>query len=104
MLMAKRLPNFLRQSCLRAARFITGYLAIPLLLVMTACASSPDIVEHGFSFDARWDSKDVEILNYRYGNSNQPGARPQDYSLREGKAPQQASITGKFPREDTLYV
>ncbi|KAB2318778.1 hypothetical protein F8A86_10445 [Betaproteobacteria bacterium SCN1] len=84
--------------------YILRFFSILLLAVMSACASSPDIVEHGFSFDARWDSRDVEILNYRYGNSNQPGARPQDYSLREGKVPQQVSITGKIPREDTLYV
>lgn len=103
-LITKQQPEFLHQSRLRVAHFIMKCLAIPLLAAMAACASSPDIVEHGFSFDARWDSRDVEILDYQYGNSNQPGARPQDYSLREGKIPQQASITGKFPREDTLYV
>jgi hypothetical protein len=84
-----------------------SWLLLLLLLTLvwiTACASEPRLVDHGFKFDARWDSPDAEVLNYRYGNSIAPGARVPDYALRDGKINQSASISGAFPLEDSLYV
>lgn len=75
------------------------------LLSMTACAAGPRLVDHSFEFDARWDSPDVEILDYRYGTSSHPGARgcPKSY-LHCDKTPQQAGISGEMLLGDELYV
>lgn len=75
------------------------------LLSMTACAAEPRLVDHSFEFDARWDSPDVEILDYRYGTSSHPGARgcPKSY-LHCDKTPQQAGISGEMLLGDELYV
>jgi len=86
------------------SRSFAGILLGLMLAWMSACASEPRLVDHAFSFDARRSSPDAEVLNYRYGDSNTPGARVQAYSLRDGKIPQAASINGAFPRGDTLYV
>lgn len=83
------------------------YLCCALLLApvaLGACATGSKLTDHAFSFDARWDSPDVEVLNYRYGDSKQPGARVQEYSLRDGKIPQAAGINGPMLRGDFLYV
>lgn len=74
------------------------------LAVLSSCATGPKLTDHAFSFDARWDSPDVEVLNYRYGDSKHPGARTQEYSLRDGKIPQAAGINGPMLRGDFLYV
>lgn len=78
--------------------------AAAFLVSMAACASEPRLVDHSFEFDARWDSPDAEILDYRYGNSKQPGARPPEYMLRSGKIAQQVGISGEMLRGDALYV
>ncbi len=82
----------------------TLFVMIFTVIVSTACATSPRLVYHSFSFDARWDSPDAEILNYRYGDSKHPGARPRAYSLEKNNIPQQAGITGKMLRGDRLFV
>ncbi len=82
----------------------TLFVMVFTVIVSTACATSPRLVYHSFSFDARWDSPDAEILNYRYGESKHPGARPQGYSLISGSVPQHATIIGNMLRGDQLYV
>lgn len=72
--------------------------------VQVACATTPRVTNHTFEFDARWDSPGIEILNYRYGNSKQPGARPPEYMLTKGKVAQQVGISGDMLRGDDLYV
>jgi len=62
------------------------------------------VEDHSFEFDARLDSQDVEILDYRYGSSKHPGASPPEYMLKSGKVAQQASISGKMLRGGDLYV
>lgn len=68
------------------------------------CAFNPSLVDHSFSFDARRDSPDVDVLNYRYGNSKIAAARTQDYELREGRISNSANISGEMLRGDFLYV
>lgn len=72
---------------------------------LSACASGPHLVDHSFEFDARRDSPDVEILDYRYGTSNHPGARgcPKQYSHCD-KIPHSAGITGEMLLGDDLFV
>ncbi len=83
------------------------HLVILMLLmsaVLTACAASSQLVNHTFEFDARWDSPDVMVLNYRYGDSKQPGVRSDDNSLGNGKTRQYAGISGDMLRGEYLYV
>lgn len=76
-----------------------------LLASMAACASEPRLVDHSFGFDARRDSPDVEILDYRYGSSNFPGVRgcPKHYS-RCDTIPQGANTNGEMPLGNEIYV
>lgn len=79
--------------------------AVVFLASTAACAAEPRLVDHSFEFNARWDSPDVEILDYRYGTSNHPGARgcPKHYSHCD-KIPQGAGISGEMLLGDELYV
>jgi hypothetical protein len=78
--------------------------AIPavVLLLMLGCA--PSAMHHAFSFDARADSSDVEVLDFRYGDSKLPATRPSDRQLRDGQVPQYAIVGGPMPRPSSLYV
>lgn len=71
---------------------------------LTACATEPVLVEHGFNFDARRDRPEVEVLDYRYGDSMQPGARANPARVAEGRVAQQWGVYGAMLRGDFLYV
>lgn len=73
-------------------------------VALAACATGPKLVEHGFSFDARQDRPEVELLDYRYGDSRQPGARADPARVAEGRIGQQWSVYGAMLRGDSLYV
>lgn len=75
-----------------------------VLACLTACASGPRMVDHAFSFDARWDSPGIEVLNYRYGSSNMPGTHIAPELLRTGQPSGGMGINGPMPIGDTLYV
>ncbi len=75
-----------------------------VLACLTACASGPRVVDHAFSFDARWDSPGIEVLNYRYGSSNMPGTHIAPELLRTGQPSGGMGINGPMPIGDTLYV
>ena len=75
-----------------------------LCLATVACAANSGVVMHSFSFDARKDSPDVEILDYRYGDSKQPSARAPDWAIKQNQAPQWTNITSEMLRPDSLYV
>lgn len=68
------------------------------------CASKPRLANHSFSFDARTDSPDTEILDWRYGDSKIHGARPEAYMLRMGRVPQQIGTSGQMRVGKDLYV
>jgi hypothetical protein len=82
-----------------------AFIVTALITSLVACASRPHLVYHSFAFDARWDSPGIEILDYRYGASNHPGARgcPKQYAHCD-KIAQQAGITGDMLLGDELYV
>lgn len=73
-------------------------------MVLNGCAMSSAVVDHSFEFDARADSPDVEILDYRYGESLNPGASNPDVFKRKGEAPQGIRISGPMKVGDRLYV
>ena len=85
-------------------RAVSLALFLGLGLVGAGCASGSRLVDHAFAFDVRADSPDVELLNYRYGTSSHPGARPPDWALRQGWIGQQAGVSGPMILGDTLYV
>lgn len=63
-----------------------------------------DLVNHTFEFNAKWESPDIEILNYSYGNSKLHGTSLNDETLRSGMIPQQIGIHGTMPVGRVLYV
>lgn len=79
-------------------------LALGLAGVLSACATGPRIVNHGFQFSVSSDSPDVELLNYRYGNSGIAGTRAPDWALQQGKIGQSMGSFGDMPVGDTLYA
>ena len=85
-------------------RRIYPILLLSALISASAAFANPELPMHSFGFNAVIDSPDVEILNFRYGNSKQPGARPPDGALAEGRVAQGASTTGEMLRGDELYV
>lgn len=73
-------------------------------LVSGACASGPAVVDHAFGFDALQDSPGIEIVYYRYGNTNAPFISA-DLAIRQfGKSMQGTNINGPMPLGDALYV
>lgn len=72
------------------------------IILFNGCAAK-DIVNHTFEFDAGWESPDIEVLNYQYGNSKLIGVRPPKWVLKD--TPQGATgVTGPMLRGEFLYV
>lgn len=80
------------------------FVILAACMALAACATEPALVDHAFSFDATADSIGVEVLNYRYGNSKQPGAHPPEWALKDGMVRQGTNINGPMLRGDFLYV
>jgi hypothetical protein len=70
--------------------------------VLPAYAAGPQLIDHSFAFDARWDSNDIEVLDYRYGEDAM--TRAPDYQVKAGKVGQMTAVHGPFLRGDSLYV
>ena len=97
MLSNRRSGTWLRTLIARA-------MALASASIVSACATSPEIVDHSFAFDALNDSPGVQVLDYRYGDSKNPGAANPDYLRKEGRSVQRTSTTGPMRRGDSLYV
>lgn len=83
---------------------IPWLLAIWSIVLAVSCQASEQIVDHSFEFDALRDSPGVQILDFRYGESTNPGTRNPAYLLRQGRSLQRTSTTGPMERADSLYV
>jgi hypothetical protein len=83
-------------------RVIPGALVVFLFAALAACAAG--LVSHEFSFNASRESPDVQVLDYRYGDSRQPSARANDYEKEHGTVRQSVGIHGDMVRGDALYV
>jgi hypothetical protein len=70
------------------------------LLALAGCASTPELVRHGFSFDFLSDSPEAELLDYRYGTSNYGRSELQSM----GRVSQGRGIYGEMRKGDDLYV
>jgi len=74
------------------------------VLMITACASGPELVDHAFSFNVDQDSQNYEILAYRYGNGLM-NTTASDSSIKQfGKSRQGTNVNGPMPLGDNLYV
>lgn len=85
---------------LRIAHFLTTL----LFFALVGCATRPPLVNHTFTFDVRWDNPDVQILDFRYGDSGQPQTRMPQWQKDSGQRQQSALISGPMPRASELYV
>jgi hypothetical protein len=92
------------QSLINAKNLVSIALLVGVGHVMTACAAGPGVVDHGFAFNALRDSPDVEILDYRYGESLQPSASNPESMRAAGTSLQRMSIQGPMKIPDSLYV
>jgi hypothetical protein len=93
--------GFAGLSCSHAAVRLSALL---LILSLPACISNPGLAMHSFGFDAIQDSPDIEILDYRYGDSKQPGARAPEWAVKENRLSQGASTHGEMLVGNVLYV
>lgn len=91
----------IKRNCFK---WLVASFLLPMVVALSACASGPRLVDHAFSFDVLADSPDVTLLDYRYGTSKHPGARPPDWALRNGLIEQHSSVNGGMILGDTLYV
>lgn len=74
------------------------------LFLASACMNS-QVVYHSFQFDTRFDGQqDVEILDYRYGDSKEIIARAPLEDVRNGRVFYAQSGTGRMLRGKDLYV
>ncbi len=80
-------------------QFIRTFLFIALL-ALAGCASNPNLVRHGFSFDFLSDSPESELLDYRYGASSYGSSE----RVSHGKVSQGRGIYAQMQRGDDLYV
>ena len=82
-------------------RWVASVIALCALM---ACARGPKVVDHAFTFDVHSDSPDVELLDYRYGDSDLPGASNPSRLRDKGRAPFNMNINGPMRQGDSLYV
>ena len=69
---------------------------LAFVFALTACASNQGLVFHSFQFDLRIEHQDVELLNYRYGDSTL--GRPAEWQIEQGKIFYWNGVTGSMPR------
>lgn len=72
--------------------------------VFAVGAAAAEVVDHAFSFDAILDSPDIEIVDYRYGDSDAPMARNPAYLLDQGQSLQSTNINGAMRVGASLFV
>lgn len=76
---------------------------LAIACTLTACASGPKVVDHSFGFDIRSASPEVEVLDYRYGDSKLPVRAP-EWAVKEGRPLYFNAVTGPMRVGDFLYV
>jgi hypothetical protein len=76
-------------------------------MTLCACATqseaAPQIVDHAFTFDARVDSPDTLILQFKYGVGGSPQTQG-PFWKDEDVVRQGTNINGYMPLGDSLYV
>lgn len=80
------------------------WLVVSAVVVLSGCVFGPDAPDHEFTFSAVRESPDIEVLNYKYGNSRLPGVQPSDWALQSGRIEQETGVHGPMLRGEFLYV
>jgi hypothetical protein len=81
----------------------SALVSVGLVCLVGGCAN-PDLQFHSFSFDTRYDSPNIEVLDYRYGDSRQPGVRRSALQSESGQPSAGTSVNGAMRRGSDLYV
>lgn len=81
-----------------------GLLLALAIQMAGGCAVGPSLVFHSFGFNVLRDSPDVELLDYRYGDTKTPGARPDTGEYARGEIRQRTGVAGAMLRGDVLYA
>ena len=79
---------------------LRAWLSVWFLLALAACAGG--VVNHAFSFDVK-ESPGIQVLDYQYGNSLQPGIRADKLRPWPNGYPS-TGTSGEMLRGDFLYV
>lgn len=92
---------------LHHSNFLTRLSAVVLLaalFALSACATGPKLVAHGFSFDGRNDkwATQVDLLEYSYGDKYR--MVKEKVSSDRVSLPYQSSVNGSMPVGEFLYV
>lgn len=91
----------MRRTSMVSARWVFTIVA---LLLAVGCSTGPRVVDHAFSFDAYSDSPDIELLDYRYGDSRLPGTSNLEELREREEAPLRINVNGPMRLGDSLYV
>ncbi|MBP7485337.1 MAG: hypothetical protein KBF98_09760 [Rhodoferax sp.] len=75
-----------------------------LALVLVACATTGGSAFHSFTFDALRDSKDVEVLQYRYGDDGGFNTRSTQTEIQTSKVTLGTHVAGTMVVGKDLYV
>jgi hypothetical protein len=92
-------------------QWLKGWLLLAVL-ALAACAPMSSItaqipgrmVDHAFEFDAFRDSRDIEILQYRYGDDGGFNTRSTPAEIASGTSRLAANTTGEMLLGKDLYV
>lgn len=74
------------------------------LVSVSGCASNSELVRHSFEFSAVRDSPDIEVLDFRYGDTKQPGASGVRWRVEKGEPQTGGSTYGDMRQGFDLYV
>ena len=92
---------------MKAINKLLKTLTLLCAFLLTACAArqpiGPQLVDHAFGFDTRFDSKDSEVLAFKYGLGGTPQIQD-PFWKDQTDARQFTNINGVMPLGETLYV
>lgn len=76
-----------------------------IVCVVASCSiTKPKLVFHSFEFNANWDSPDIEVLDFKYGNSKNPGTHPPDWAIESRQIAQRSATGGYMKVGEFLFV
>ena len=93
----------------QALKLLTSFTLLAGVASCAVAGGEPKMYFHSFSFDAIADAKkyghpDVEVLDYAYGESNEPHTRPSAGDREVSNFFYQQNVAGPLSRGEFLYV
>ena len=84
---------------------LSGALFLALLSILTACAmGGPRVYQINLSFDFFSTNRDMEVLDYQFGNSGRTMTQMAGFMRREGLAIQRLGAGAFIPKPEFVYV